>query len=377
MSIESLYSKIQEKKPLVFIKGEDVLTNHGSEDLTLELKGSPPSYITTSNGVVAFFDGLNFVEIKNNVANRIADASTGHTIEALFHCNAVRIFARVFDIGLGNDSVGNRSDFFIVPTSSSVTGFDAYVGGHHVGYGVNYVGELTHYLATMTPSGVVKCYINGVYVGTTSGRNPNFALNDGNLLHSLNKYNSDSDQSGIGYFGYCVLHNRSLTEEEIQDHASEIDGLSFDVANTLIIDLRGAAISKPFTWANELTREEANPYPSKVQFFKKNKVSRLVAKTSGRKGFLNQDGSFRSLGYYQSTVLINNVTSANKVVLCFKNNGNLVDKTISDEQGIYRFDYLDLNKKYMFVAQYGNDANTPPDYTAVAADWQKPTPYGE
>ena len=132
------------------------------------------------------------------------------------------------------------------------------------------------------------------------------------------------------------------------------------------------------TWSNKETKAQANPYPPAMQNVKPvEPVATLLGKSGNYQSLLNQQGEQRPVGYYQSTVMINKVPTAGKRVFCFTNNGQLRDETVSDVNGIYRFDHLDLNEKYMFVAQESNDRTTPPEYNAVASDWQTPTKYGE
>ena len=62
-------------------------------------------------------------------------------------------------------------------------------------------------------------------------------------------------------------------------------------------------------------------------------------------------------------------------VLCYLQDGELVGETFSRESdGLYRFDHLWLNRRYMLVAQ-DDPAYGPADYNAVAADYQAPKPY--
>ncbi|MFM5639703.1 MULTISPECIES: hypothetical protein [Aeromonas] len=62
-------------------------------------------------------------------------------------------------------------------------------------------------------------------------------------------------------------------------------------------------------------------------------------------------------------------------VLCFTQDGELVGETYSRaSDGVYRFDLLWLNRRYMVVAQ-DDPAYGPADYNAVAADYQAPKPY--
>ncbi|WP_260391730.1 hypothetical protein [Aeromonas enteropelogenes] len=79
-------------------------------------------------------------------------------------------------------------------------------------------------------------------------------------------------------------------------------------------------------------------------------------------------------GYIESTVTISGV-GVRRRVLCFTQDGDLVGETYSRaSDGVYRFDLLWLNRRYMVVAQ-DDPAYGPADYNAVAADYQAPKPY--
>lgn len=95
----------------------------------------------------------------------------------------------------------------------------------------------------------------------------------------------------------------------------------------------------------------------------------------GRDYFWIRDGVQNVLqGYIESTVTINGV-GVRRRVLCFTQDGELVGETYSRaSDGVYRFDLLWLNKRYMLVAQ-DDPAFGPADYNAVAADYQAPKPY--
>ncbi|MFM5254931.1 hypothetical protein ACEUBK_12560 [Aeromonas hydrophila] len=95
----------------------------------------------------------------------------------------------------------------------------------------------------------------------------------------------------------------------------------------------------------------------------------------GRDYFWIRDG-VRNVeqGYIRSTVTINGVGGRRRV-LCFTQDGELVGETYSRaEDGVYQFDLLWLNRRYMVVAQ-DDPAYGPADYNAVAADYQAPSPY--
>jgi hypothetical protein len=95
----------------------------------------------------------------------------------------------------------------------------------------------------------------------------------------------------------------------------------------------------------------------------------------GRDYFWIRDG-VRNVeqGFIESTVTISGM-GVRRRVLCFTQDGELVGETYSRaSDGVYRFDLLWLNKRYMLVAQ-DDPAFGPADYNAVAADYQAPKPY--
>lgn len=95
----------------------------------------------------------------------------------------------------------------------------------------------------------------------------------------------------------------------------------------------------------------------------------------GRDYFWIRDG-VRNVeqGFIESTVTISGM-GVRRRVLCFTQDGDLVGETYSRAaDGVYRFDLLWLNRRYMVVAQ-DDPAYGPADYNAVAADYQAPKPY--
>ncbi|MEV3817266.1 hypothetical protein RI537_14225 [Aeromonas salmonicida] len=104
-------------------------------------------------------------------------------------------------------------------------------------------------------------------------------------------------------------------------------------------------------------------------------ITRLSQFCKGRDYYWIRDG-VRNVeqGYIESTVTINGV-GVRRRVLCFTQDGELVGETYSRaSDGVYRFDLLWLNRRYMVVAQ-DDPAYGPADYNAVAADYQAPKPY--
>lgn len=100
---------------------------------------------------------------------------------------------------------------------------------------------------------------------------------------------------------------------------------------------------------------------------------RVICK--GRDYFWIRDG-VRNVeqGFIESTVTISGL-GVRRRVLCYTQDGELVGETYSRaSDGVYRFDLLWLNRRYMVVAQ-DDPAYGPADYNAVAADYQAPKPY--
>lgn len=134
--------------------------------------------------------------------------------------------------------------------------------------------------------------------------------------------------------------------------------------------------------ANEETKEKYWPQPvsfvgippvfsGKSAAFPSQKMS-LFSK--GRDFFIVRDGVQTEQGFIESTVTISGV-GVRRRVLCYLQDGELVGETFSRESdGLYRFDHLWLNRRYMLVAQ-DDPAFGPADYNAVAADFQIPKPY--
>lgn len=145
------------------------------------------------------------------------------------------------------------------------------------------------------------------------------------------------------------------------------------MAGIELIDHHSVSVATP-VFANNETRAEANPYPDLMQYLE-NEENIASLNRKGAYSFSSEIEN-TTRGYYQSTVTIRGVPSANNRVLCFTNDGLLIAETKSTEQGVYRFDQLLMREKYMFVAQHDDgDPNTPPEYLATAADWQTPTAY--
>ena len=135
-------------------------------------------------------------------------------------------------------------------------------------------------------------------------------------------------------------------------------------------------------WSNRETKAQANPQPEQLATL--DAIAPIATTVVKNNPFYNdvvldQQGNQRKFGYIASTTQVSGIPVGNKRVLLFTDDtALLIDETVSDNLGNYRFDSLLLNKKYMITAQYGKvEENTPPDYSATSVDWQSPTPYIE
>lgn len=169
------------------------------------------------------------------------------------------------------------------------------------------------------------------------------------------------------------LFNRRLTDSEIEIQSIGGYSLADPIANLLL------SLSS-ITWSNRETKAQANPQPIYLVDYGIEPVNnKYVVKNNPFHNDVmqNQQGDLRKYGYIESTTEISGIPVGFKRVMLFTHNsGAILDETVSDAQGNYRFDSLLLGKKYMITAQYGNaDENTPPDYSATSVDWQSPTPY--
>ena len=177
----------------------------------------------------------------------------------------------------------------------------------------------------------------------------------------------------LGKMWRVSIHDHIFSQEEIL--ATEF----YDYEPNA--DIKVCALTKPL-WSNRETKAQANPQPEQLATLDANApIATTVVKNNPfyNDVVLDQQGNQRKFGFIASTTQVSGIPVANKRVLLFTDDtALLIDETVSDAQGNYRFDSLLLNKKYMITAQYGNaDENTQPDYSATSVDWQSPTPYIE
>ena len=227
----------------------------------------------------------------------------------------------------------------------------------------------TFYHVVLTYDGTqANLYVDTVHAGSASGAHSN--VTNGINFNVL--ANRGGTTSLTGKLDQLELYNRALTESEIYRLYKQSYG-SDPIANLLL------SLSS-ITWSNRETKAQANPQPIYLEhhgimpFHSTYAVKNNIFHNDV---VLDQQGKQREFGFIASTVEVSGIPVANKRVLLFTNDtGLIIDETVSDSAGNYRFDSLLLGKKYMITAQYGNaDENTPPDYSATSVDWQSPTPY--
>lgn len=247
---------------------------------------------------------------------------------------------------------------------------------HHDASPVLMVGSTTlvndtyyHIAAVLGSNRTLKLYVNGKLEATQASGNslglPE--VEDGFFIGAAR-----GGDSGLwnGSIDQVEVYNRELTEEEI--------GYLFKQAipSTALDEVLNYYL--PFfstVWSNRETFEQANPFQTLRNLGVTNDVSLLV-NAGNNLGILGRDGEQRAEGFIEAIVTINKTPVANRRVLCFTNAGHLIAETRSGTDGVYRFDHLDLTKKYLLVAQDVDlDPLTDREYNAVAADYQLATPY--
>jgi hypothetical protein len=218
--------------------------------------------------------------------------------------------------------------------------------------------------------GVTKIYQNGIALleaGAATGNG--IQGNQGTLpVHLFSRggaYGSSASMAHVAFY------NRELTAAE-RLARSDMFNKPYDVKLQKM-----SAVP-----ANQETRSQFQPQdvawrgtpPMCAGPINTQKIS-LLAIVKGRDYFWIRDG-VRNVeqGYISNKVTING-EGVRRRVLCFTQDGELVGETYSRaSDGVYQFDLLWLNKRYMLVAQ-DEPAYGPADYNAVAADYQAPLPY--
>ncbi|MDE8809503.1 hypothetical protein P0C28_09530 [Aeromonas hydrophila] len=218
--------------------------------------------------------------------------------------------------------------------------------------------------------GYTKIYQNGVALleaGSPTGTG--VQGNQGTL--PINLFSRNGTYGSSAGLAHVAFYNRELTAAERQARATLF---------TKPYDVKLHQMT--LTVANQETRSQFQPQdlvwrgtpPMFAGLVNTNEITASLL-LKGRDYFWLRDG-VRNVeqGYIRSTVTINGV-GVRRRVLCFTQDGDLVGETYSRaSDGVYQFDLLWLNRRYMVVAQ-DDPAFGPADYNAVAADYQAPAPY--
>ncbi|MFM5726737.1 hypothetical protein ACET8R_09125 [Aeromonas veronii] len=386
----ALHNQIMASAPAFYFKLDNMaaypaLNNLGDQPITAQWKGGPPAVVETSAGPMVWLKGPEWVELKNGPA--ALATGNGFTIETMLLIDDERrAYWRVFELG-----VNTTSPLFSLTIISTTDDFMARYwtpGQSSSSPQVTYPGirsRLHHIMAVVDPvAGKVRHYLDGALIAEVAN---SYSLNSinaalGNMFYSLWPQNgiTASDQTFMGLASYVAVYLKPLTAADAADRAATIPSLGGDWS---ILQFAGV-------FNHQITAVAANQEP-RSQFQPQDVVWRgtppmyagpvnLRQQTQyplckGRDYYWIRDG-VRNVeqGYIESTVTINGV-GVRRRVLCFTQDGELVGETYSRaSDGVYRFDLLWLNKRYMLVAQ-DDPAFGPADYNAVAADYQAPKPY--
>lgn len=229
--------------------------------------------------------------------------------------------------------------------------------------------KLAHLIFTSV-NGFTKIYQNGVAL-LESGNATGSGVQGNQGTLPINLFSRGGTFGSAAFLAHVAFYNRELTAGERQAR-SDMFTKPYDVKLQQIT----------FTVANQETRSQFQP-PDLVwrgtppMFAGPVNTNEITASLllKGRDYFWIRDG-VRNVeqGYIRSTVTINGM-GVRRRVLCFTQDGELVGETFSRaEDGVYQFDLLWLNRRYMVLAQ-DEPAFGPADYNAVAADYQAPVPY--
>ncbi|HHQ4508558.1 TPA: hypothetical protein ACSP3X_003399 [Aeromonas hydrophila] len=342
--------------------GRDISTyaNHGSQS------GSFRQVVTQLAGMdIALTQGVSSALV--SIPDRAEYKGRTFTMECIIHQleDANLVIAErgadnqnwsVQSVGSGLSMPASSYQFFLGPST-------------YAGYGRAGPTRFAHFIFTSV-NGYTKIYQNGVALlesGLATGTG--VQGNQGTL--PINLFSRNGTYGTSAGMAHVAFYNRELTAAERQARA-DLFTKAYDMKLQRISPLpanqepRSQFIPQDVVWRGTPPMY-AGPVTSQ-------KISALAI-TKGRDLCWIRDGVQNVLqGYIRSTVTINGV-GVRRRVLCFTQDGDLVGETYSRaEDGVYQFDLLWLNRRYMVVAQ-DDPAFGPADYNAVAADYQAPTPY--
>jgi len=289
---------------------------------------------------------------------RLAGAKGGGVSSTVFGVNQPLTGAASRCIMLYADSLQFCSYQNINPPHPAYTTYPSALTWEALSFGAHHV--VMQYEAA---SGTTRIYIDGVL---DAGMTVPFDLfmQLANTYLVLGGYYYNGAASGNCQLAYVAIYDRELTPTEIAGRQAYAIGEP-------VIKLIPMTTSSQFQPQDVAWRGTPPLYPGPVNLQQQTQYPLC----KGRDYFWIRDG-VRNVeqGYIESTVTISGV-GVRRRVLCFTQDGELVGETYSRaSDGVYRFDLLWLNKRYMLVAQ-DDPAFGPADYNAVAADYQAPKPY--
>ncbi|HHQ4779551.1 TPA: LamG-like jellyroll fold domain-containing protein [Aeromonas veronii] len=372
----TLYDTIKAANPIAFWPLMDN-KDHSGNNLHLVAHGAPAFGCPPMNG-----DSLPSMQTGDaNAVLRIDQSSLPKivSIEGWFRLAGAKgpnIYSTVFGVNQPLTGFNNR----YIMLYHDTLGFCSYQNISPAGQTNTYPSAKTWELLSSGPHHVVmqfeaasnstKIYIDGVLdAGMTVPFDVFMQL--ANTFLVIGGYYYNGGASGNGQLSHVAIYGRELTQAEITGRQS------FTISDPVFKPARMTAVA-----ANQEPRSQFQPqdvawrgtpqlYPGPVNLQKQTQT--LLCK--GRDTFWIRDG-VRNVeqGYIESTVTISGV-GVRRRVLCFTQDGELVGETYSRaSDGVYRFDLLWLNRRYMVVAQ-DDPVYGPADYNAVAADYQAPKPY--
>lgn len=372
----TLYDTIKAANPIAFWPLMDN-KDHSGNNLHLVVHGAPAFGCSPMNGDLS----PSMQTGDTNAVLRIDQSSLPKivSIEGWFRLAGAKgpnIYSTVFGVNQPLTGFNNR---YIMLYHDNL-GFCSYQNISPAGQTTTYPSAKTWELLSSGPHHVVmqfeaasnstKIYIDGVL---DAGMTVPFDLfmQLANTFLVIGGYYYNGGASGNCQLSHVAIYGRELTQAEITGRQS------FAIGDPVFKPARMTAVA-----ANQEPRSQFQPqdvvwrgtpqlYPGPVNL--QQQTLRPICK--GRDTFWIRDG-VRNVeqGYIESTVTISGV-GVRRRVLCFTQDGELVGETYSRaSDGVYRFDLLWLNRRYMVVAQ-DDPVYGPADYNAVAADYQAPKPY--
>ncbi|WP_216640155.1 LamG domain-containing protein [Aeromonas sp. CA23] len=230
-------------------------------------------------------------------------------------------------------------------------------------------GRFAHMIFT-SALGFTKIYQNGIaLLEATAATGNGIQGNQGTLpVHLFSRNGSFGSSASMAHVAF---YNRELTAAE-RLARSDLFNQPYDVKLQKMTALPANPEPRSLFQPQDVAWRGTPPlYPGPINI--QNVTSLPLLK--GRDYYWIRDG-VRNVeqGYIRNKVTIDG-EGVRRRVLCFNQDGELIGETYSRaSDGVYQFDLLWLNKRYMLVAQ-DDPAFGPADYNAVAADYQAPLPY--